>query len=226
MTKEEKWLAKRVGLITASELKDIISASGKVTEGIRAYIRRKRFERAHGFALPVSNKYMSIGNEQEPMAVAWLRRRFGNEIIYSKELDEIPFWIVDWGRFGASPDAFTEDEKHVYEIKVAASNGTIEFFADPHTSYSAKQLAMEKEYLPQILGQFLSNEKVEKITLVRYIPQLDDVIQDTDSPLADWRGYLFEYHREGLIEEIDEMKERILRIDGLINSDLSPEEMK
>lgn len=219
MTKEEAWLKKRVGLITASELGDLVSASGKITEGNKSYIRRKRFERNHGFALPVSSKYMDIGNEQEPMAVAWLRNHFADrEILYSKEQNEIPFWTVDWAKFGASPDAFSPDHARGYEIKVAASNGAIEFYSDPLTSYDDKRKAMEKEYLWQVLGQFLSNPKVKEIILMRYIPQLDDVMEDTDSPLADWRGYLFPFRRGEYKDALAQLKERIMAFDNLIDN--------
>ena len=67
MNKEKNWLRKRLGMITASELGQIVSASGKIIDGNLSYIRAKRWERKHGFSHPVSARAMDIGNEQEPM---------------------------------------------------------------------------------------------------------------------------------------------------------------
>ena len=44
----------RCGKITASELSEIMSASGKIIDGCVSYIRAKRWERLHGYSLPVS----------------------------------------------------------------------------------------------------------------------------------------------------------------------------
>lgn len=224
--KEELWLRKRLGLITASELNEICSASGKIIDTNRSYIRKKRFERTHGFTHGVVSRAMEIGKEQEPMAVAWLRSHFADKkIVYSQELDEIPFWSVDWARFGASPDCFSEDEKCVYEIKTLVSGERIEFFADERTTFLEKLAAVWKEHGAQVLGQMLSNPKVEHVILLKFIPQDDNIIEDCDSPLADWRGNLFVFSRAGLQAELDEMRERIIMFDRLIDSPLSPSAM-
>ena len=133
MDKEQVWLRKRLGMITASELGNITSASGKIIDGNITYIRAKRFERKHGFTHPVSSRTMDIGHEQEPMIFEWCKKNFGrNDIVYSKNLPEIPFWIATDCPVGASPDAFSPDMTEVYEFKTLVGATAIEFFADDY----------------------------------------------------------------------------------------------
>ena len=90
MDKEQKWLQKRLGMITASELGQITSASGKIIDGNLSYIRAKRWERKHGFTHPITARAMEIGNEQEPMIYQWALENLGlkhggfDSIVYSR----------------------------------------------------------------------------------------------------------------------------------------------
>lgn len=228
MDKETLWLNKRLGKITASELGSITSASGKIIDGNIDYIRSKRFERNHGFSLPVSSRAMEIGKEQEPYAIEWYRRHYPNsKIIYSQDLPEIPFWenpLVP--NFGASPDAFSEDETMVVEVKCCVGNSTIEFFFDQNTSFEEKKARVAKEHLDQILGQFISNPKVQFIRLIKYCPQNDDILQDIDSPLALWRGLVFEFSRREYEQSIVDTIERINLFNAMIASGTNPSEFK
>ena len=227
MTKEEKWLRRRIGMITASELGQITSASGKIIDGNLSYIRAKRWERAHGFSHPVSARAMDIGNEQEPMIAMWCRENLGiPEIIYSKELPDIPFWIATDCPLGASPDAFTPDKSVLLEFKTLVGATSIEFFGDQYTSYEEKKLAVWKDHGDQMLGQFISNSAVEEILLVKYIYQDDDIMQDTDSPLATWRGQVFNFQRKDYEESIAAMRNRIILFDKMIDSPINPSEFK
>lgn len=207
-------------------LSDIVSKSGKITLGVQSAIRSKRFERKRGYSLPVSSREMEIGKEQEKYAVEWFRENHPEiPIIYAQELPEIPFWEVSWAKYGASPDAFSEDESVVVEFKTLVSNGKIEFFCDEHTPWIAKELAVWEEHSDQILGQFLSNEKVQTIYLVKYVFQDDYNDFDLDSPTAPWRGFVFRFNREDYLESLERLKKRIEFIDVLIDSDLNPAEM-
>ena len=227
MTKEDKWLKARCGVITASELSSITSASGKIIDGNLTYIRSKRWERKHGFSHPVSSRPMEIGTEQEPMAVEWIRANLGfPEVIYSKELPEIPFWKAEDCPLGASPDAFLPDESIVFEIKTNVSPATIEFYNDEFTLYEEKKEAVLKEYGDQILGQFLSNDKVKEIWLVRYTYQDDDIMSDTDSPLAPWRGIVFKFKRDDYYMSIAALRARVKIINAMIDAPVNPSEFK
>ena len=227
MDKEQKWLQKRLGMITASELGQITSASGKIIDGNLSYIRSKRWERKHGFTHPVSARAMEIGNEQEPTIYEWCKANLGfNEIVYSKELPEIPFWIATDCPVGASPDAFTPDQRIVFEYKTLVGATAIEFFGDDYTSYEEKKAAVWKDHGDQLLGQFISNSAVEEIWVVKYIYQDDDILKDTDSPLAPWRGLVFKFARKDYEESIGELRRRIILFDKMIDAPINPAEFK
>lgn len=228
MDKEQVWLQKRLGMITASELGNITSASGKIIDGNIDYIRSKRFERNHGFSLPVSSRAMELGKQNEPMAIEWYRANYPqSKIIYAQDLPEIPFWTnPSVPQFGASPDAFTEDEVIVVEVKCVVGNGSIEFYFDPATSFEEKKSRVAKEHLDQILGQFIANPKVQLIRLLKYCPQNDDILQDLDSPLEPWRGIVFEFERRDYEASIQEMIERIDLFNAFIACGANPSEFK
>lgn len=225
MDKEMVWKQKRLGVISASELGDIVSASGKIIDTNLDYVRRKRFERKHKFSLPVSARAFDIGHEQEPYAVKWFRANVPDvEIVYSQDCAEIPFWRADWGRFGASPDCFTPDESIVVEIKTVVGNTTAEYYDDDATPYEDKMASVRKEHGMQIAGQFLSNPKVREIWVLKYLHQRDEVDEDTDTPLAPWRGHLFKFKREEF--DLEELKNRIVLFDLFIDSGLDPKVLK
>lgn len=235
MDKQEQWMENRCGRITASELGNLTSASGKIIDGNLAFIRQKRWERRHGFALPVNAKQFDIGHETEPYIFDWAVRNLPNlypelkgvKFLYSQNLPVLPFWIpVGFDKFGASPDAFSEDESIVLEFKTLVGNDTRCFFMDEHTSYEEKKAAVWKEHGDQIIGQFLSNNSVDTVFLIKYAPQLDDVIKDNDSPDAPWRGIVFRFDRKDFLESIAALKQRIELFDAFIDSGINPSEFK
>jgi hypothetical protein len=225
MDKEQVWKAKRLGCISASELNDLFSKSGKVTEANMDYVRKKRFHRKHKFELPVTGRALEIGREMEHDAVEWVRANYPSlDLVYAQELDEIPFWRVDWANYGASPDCYTSDESIVVEIKNLVGNDNVYFFGDDYTTYEEKRTEVFKEHGNQIGGQFLSNPKVEEIWLVKYIYQRDDVMEDVDSPVEPWRGIVFKFKREDF--DLETMKDRIILFDKFIDSKDSPSMLK
>lgn len=225
MDKEQVWKAKRLGCISASELNDLFSRSGKVTEENLKYIRKKRFHRKHKFELPVTGRALDIGREMEHDAVEWVRANYPSlDLVYAQECEEIPFWRVDWAKFGASPDCFTRDESIVVEIKNCVGNDNVYFFDDEGTTYEEKRADVVKEHGNQLAGQFLSNDKVREIWLVKYIYQRDDVMEDVTSPVEPWRGIVFKFKREDF--DLEAMKDRIILFDKFIDSKDSPSMLK
>ena len=227
MDREQKWRLQRCGYISASMLSDIASKSGKITETNISAIRAKRFERRHHYPLNVSSRAMEIGSQNEKYIIDWFRENYPDvEIVYSQELDSIPFWVVDWAKFGASPDAFTPDERIVVECKTLVSNGNIEFFADENTPYEEKKAKVWDEHGSQILGQFLSNDKVEEIWVVKHI-YVDEFNEfEPSDPLASWRGFVFKFKREDFAASLQEMRERICLIDAMIDAPINPSDFK
>lgn len=235
MDRQEQWMENRCGRITASELGNLTSASGKIIDGNLSFIRQKRWERRHGYALPVNAKQFDIGHETEPYIYDWAVKNLpllypelkGVKFLYAQNLPELPFWVpAEFDKFGASPDCFSEDESIVVEFKTLVGNDTKCFYMDEHTSYEEKKTAVFKEHGDQILGQFLSNSKVKTIFLVKYAPQLDDVIKDVDAPDAPWRGVVFRFDREDFVASIRSLKDRIELFDAFIDSDINPSEFK
>lgn len=225
MDRELNWKRGRVGLITASELGDLVSASGKITNENVSYVRKKRFERSRGFSLPIFGRALDMGKEQEQYAVAWFRENYPDiPIVYAQEEEVIPMWKANWGNFAASPDCFSPDETLVIEIKSVVGNTAAEFFSDEHTSYEAKMKAVVKDHWPQLAGQFLSNPKVKEIWLLKYIYQRDDVPDDIDSPLEKWRGVIFKFKRSDF--DLDFVKDRILAFDAYIDSSYDADAFK
>jgi hypothetical protein len=98
------------------------------------------------------------------------------------------------------------------------------FFGDDYTTYEEKRAEVFKEHGNQIAGQFLSNDKVEEIWLVKYIYQRDDVMEDVDSPVEPWRGIVFKFKREDF--DLEAMKDRIILFDKFIDSKDSPSMLK
>jgi hypothetical protein len=224
MDKEQVWKGKRLGCISASELNNLFSKSGKLTKEMMSYVRAKRFHRKHHFELPVSGRALSIGKEMEHDAVEWLRYNYPSvNWVYSQELDEIPFWKVDWAKFGASPDCFNEDESIVVEVKNCVGNDTVYYFDDEYTSEEQKRSEVIKEHGNQLIGQFLSNPKVKEIWLLKYIYQRDDVMEDLDSPTAPWRGKIFKFKREDF--DLEASKDRIILFDKFIDSRECPSKL-
>ena len=111
-------------------------------------------------------------------------------------------------------------------MKTLVGATSIEFFGDDYTPYEEKKLAVWKDHGDQILGQFISNSAVQEIWLVKYIYQDDDIMADTDSPLASWRGLVFKFDRKDYESSIEEMRERIRLFDAMIDAPINPSEFK
>lgn len=225
MDKEMAWKKERLGRITASELGDLFSASGKIIDGNVDYVRHKRFERLRGFSYPVSSKNFDIGHEQESYAIEWFRHNYPEvPIIYAMELPLIPIWVADFANFSASPDAFTEDESIVIEVKTVVSNGNAEFYADELTSFEDKLASVKNEHGMQLAGQFLSNPKVKEIWVLKYIYQRDECDEDISSPLDPWRGIIFKFKREDF--DLAKVASRIKLFDLFIDSNYESKALK
>ena len=113
-------------------------------------------------------------------------------------------------------------DKSAYSTSVAAKAVS---FCDS-IYHEEKKLAVLKDHGDQFLGQFLSNDKVEEIWLVKYIYQDDDIMQDTDSVNAPWRGLVFKFSRNDYEDSIEEMRNRIILFDKMIDAPISPSEFK
>lgn len=225
--KEREWLDRRMGFISASELHNLFSASGKFIDGMADYCRHKRFERKHGYVIPFTSRAIEIGKEQERYAFEWLKanvEELKDTLVYAQDLPDIPFWTLPDLHFGASPDTFTEDRKLIVEIKTVVGITDTEYYDDGSIPYEQKRDRVVSEHWAQLAGQLLSSPETEEIWLVKYLPQLDDVDKDTDSPTAPWRGWLFKFRRDEF--DLSGLQERIALFDRIIDSGDNLEDVK
>ena len=225
--KEVEWLNRRIGFISASELHNLFSASGKFIDTMVDYCRHKRFERKHGYAIPVTSRAMEIGKEQERYAYEWLRENveeLRDTLLYAQDEPEIPFWTLPDLRFGASPDTFTEDRKLIVEIKTVVGITDTEYYDDNSIPYEVKRDRVVSEHWAQLAGQLLSSPVTEEIWLVKYLPQLDFIDMDRDSPVAPWRGWLFKFRREEF--DLEGLTERIALFDRIIDGGKNLDDVK
>jgi hypothetical protein len=170
LAKKERWKAKRVGKITASTLPDLMKGgkgvpwgetSKKVLYPIK-YERRTGLTREHN-----DNIYQfKFGHENEPRAIAWLKRNGYPDIKCSDDFEDIIFNQPFEG-FGDSPD-FTGD-KIVGEIKCHLDQGKIEKYRDELTVIHDKH---ENYY--QFIGHFIGDPEAEACLFVSYDAYADD----------------------------------------------------
>ena len=212
MTAEEKdflWKQKRVGLITSSVL-PLIATKGKGTPFGKTALSKLyevRYERRTGNEIESRDNYnFAWGREYEPYAIEWLKKQFlFNEVkSCSGDFDEIVF-NTPFDGFGDSPDFYIYDLngniEYVGEIKCPISQSKIEElqFMDKITPKS--------EYFEQFLGHFLGCPEVNKLMYVIY----DGYAH---------QGKTIVMHREDFEKELEELRQRIILANNMINCSL------
>lgn len=109
----EEWLSARAGIVTASELDNLISPTLEVREGKtpKTYLHTKLAERWQGFPLQsFGGGVMEQGSVLESEARPWFALEYGVDV------ETVGLVLTDDGRFGASPDGLVKDRYGV-EIK-------------------------------------------------------------------------------------------------------------
>lgn len=136
-----EWLAARMGLVTASELKYLLTPKCEPrkwsTEMPNTYLASKLSEKwsgepDEGFV----TEAMENGSIREKQAVPWY------EGIFEVRIHPVGFIITDEGTFGASPDGMFDDGAGI-EVKVPKRK--------THTKYLLAD-GVPDEYLPQVHG--------------------------------------------------------------------------
>lgn len=219
-TKEERWLKKRLGVITASELKRLLSKSGKLTQTAISYLYEKQYERLCKEMLPKVDTYeMRVGKENEQYAVAWLRENYPDKVFHhcSEDYEDIMFVVAENG-LGISPDVIIGDNEGIVEIKCVVSRANISIYFNPAIPYHKKKQIAFEEHKEQLAGQLSGFPNMDKIYLLKYRPQLDDNDWDMKSVVDKSRGELFAFTREELQDLIDEINRIVPIATKYINS--------
>ena len=228
--KELNWLKKRVGVITASEVDKLFSASGKWIEGNITYLYQKQYERTYNEPLcPKSARSLTLGTENEPYAIEWMRSQHPEWIIKhcSKDFDEIVFVKNDWG-LGGSPDGFVFEEDiltKLIEIKCVVGDKQICRYFSNTLPYEKKRIEALEEHKYQLYAQFLLFPEVEEIILLKYRPQFDENPFDMLDVLDESRGIEFIYTRKEMGDMLQVVEDRVRFADEYLKSGQDLEEI-
>lgn len=221
--KELNWFRKRVGVITASEVDKLFSASGKWIEGNITYLYQKQYERTYNEPLcPKSARSLTLGTENEPYAIAWMRNKYPELVIRhcSVDYDEIIFVKNDWG-LGGSPDGFVFEEDiltKLIEIKCVVGDKAICRYFSNTLPYEKKRIEAFEEHKFQLYAQFLLFPEVEEIILLKYRPQFDENPFDMLDVLDESRGIEFTYTRKEMGDMLQVVEDRVRFADEYLKS--------
>ncbi len=209
--KEYEWKQKRMGKITASVLPDLMTKGRGKEElfGAKAFaamyiIRYER--RTKTIRESITGKALDWGNENEPLAVEWMREQmpFCKIRSCSNDFEHIVFNQPFTG-FGDSPDYYVYDKtgkiSAVGEIKCPASQAKIEElqFLDAITEGT--------EYYYQFLGHFIGTPEVDTLYYTIF-----DGFQNT--------GKVIEMKRADHEENIQRVTDRIKLVNEVIDVSL------
>lgn len=224
--KELNWFRKRIGVITASEVDNLFSKSDKWIEGNITYLYQKQYERTYNEPLcPKSARSLTLGTENEPYAIEWMRNNHPEWIINhcSVDYDEIIFVKNDWG-LGGSPDGFIfiNGEKEIpdklLEIKCVVGDKQICRYFSNTLPYEKKRIEALEEHKYQLYAQFLLFPEVEEIILLKYRPQFDENPFDCLDVLDESRGIEFTYTRKEMGDMLQVVEDRVRFADEYLKS--------
>lgn len=149
---KDEWMEARVGKITGSRLKDIISLKGKPKKGFYQLI-------AERVALEADNENaMERGIRLESEAIEMFEKETGKKVDASLVL-----WVSDENEsIAISPDGFI-GKKEAVEVKCLNSASHIE-------ALLTQEVPSEYEF--QVIQYFIVNPKLETLYFVFYDPRI------------------------------------------------------
>lgn len=213
LSKEEIWMRKRAGKITASVCPDLMTKGTKGAEWGQTALKALyavKYERRTGLIREsFNNSNFDWGHENEENAIEWLKSQTMQLVkSCSNDFDEIVFQQPIDG-FGDSPDAFIYDfnEKTidaVVEIKCPVNVGKIEEFHD------LKEIDEKSEYYWQFIAHFIGTPTAKRLVYVVYDGYAND-------------GLIFEMQRADHLINIDLLQQRITKANKFIDRALAGE---
>jgi len=237
--KEKDWNLHKVGFISASIVKDLNSKSGKWTEGNIDCLYEIQQQRVSGEPKPpISARPTQLGIENEPYGIEWIRTNKPEMNIlhcdkdFNDKIFEVPFENL---KFGVSPDAFvinaiSSERSEVYaeyiksqiyallEVKCVIGRKMQNRYFSPTLPFENKKEMAKEEHIDQLAAQMLAYPDVQKIYLLKYLPQIDENPWDLRDVLDPSRGILFEFSRAELAPDISRVEMRIRYADAYLNS--------
>jgi hypothetical protein len=246
--KEIDWHIAKAGYFSASRIKNLMSKSGKFTEGNIDYLYEIQQQRTTKEPEPpIFAKPMQLGIENEPYAIEWVRENTPHRVLHcDKDFRDKIFEKTDYG-FGASPDAFivpaeTEFDKddsgllyydsHVIdnisallEVKCVVGRKECNWYYSPTVPLKEKRARAFEEHKDQMAAQLLAYPSIKRIYLLKYRPQIDDNPWDTTGVLAPERGLLFTYARSAFGSYINQIKRRVRFADKYLRDSKNPDDV-
>lgn len=209
--KQENWLRRKIGVISASELHLLMSKSGKWTKenlSLLYKIQRQRFLKEP--APQINARNFELGHEHEPYAIKWLEKNYGWSIQYASDMDEIPFIINDYG-LGASPDAYRVgvSPMEIIEIKTVVGATELNWLFSPTVPFDKKRVHVYELHKDQIAGLLNTHPYVNNVYLVKYDPQLDENDFDLRDAMHIDRGLVFSFTREEMGSYLEAVEKRV-----------------
>lgn len=118
---EEGWFHVKLGVLSASQMKDVFTSTGKASSASKNVVRRLATERVTGEPVPTfKNADMQRGNDFEKDAALAFSMKTCEELL------EVGFFTTDDATLGASPDRLFSSTG--VEIKCPRYNKHLEYF--------------------------------------------------------------------------------------------------
>jgi hypothetical protein len=138
-----EWFKLRAAKPTSSLFSNLVTGTGKPSDGLSAYAHKLGVEKHLGHAVQdfSGNKYTQRGTDLEPLA------RADYEMTHQVEVQEVGFITDDLMRWGASTDGLVGDDGLV-EFK-----NLIETEFGKLMLYVAKHGKTQPKYVPQVQGE-------------------------------------------------------------------------
>ena len=228
--KEYQWHLKRIGKITASEVHNIMTKSGKWTKTAISYLYKVQRQRFINEPAPIKNaRSLSWGKANEEVAIAWLRENYLKDksskfsIFHCDEDGDEKIFITGDDNFGGSPDAYLMYGSKIrayIEIKCVYGEEETNWIFSPTVPINEKRERVYEEHVHQLAGQLLLPGSPDKIMLLKYDAPDEDNEFDMRDAIDPRRGIIFTFTKKELQPVMDEMKERVWFANKCLNDNI------
>lgn len=123
---DTSWLLARLGVVTASEISNLITPTGAIRKGekVETYLYQKLAERVLGLTGSIPPTWaMDQGSLLETMAIPFL------EFSFDWKIERVGFCLSDDGKVGCSPDGLIGEDGGV-EIKCPQATNHVRYLTE------------------------------------------------------------------------------------------------
>jgi hypothetical protein len=203
-----------------------MSKSGKWVAGNISYLYSKQRERYMGLLNVYHFRNGEKGNEQEVLAVNWIRENLFMPDLRHCDVDFDDKLLFERPELGYvfSPDTINDERTLIIEIKTCLSEETCSFFFSPTIPYEKKRARVMEEHGYQIAGQFMGLESVSEVWIMKW-DAFDETNETDERELDDpRRGIVFKFTRNEFLGRISDVEERVSFANWLLDSGHDPGE--